>query len=86
MRLTDVGNTLMRGSIETPLVERAMDMAEAGEASGTACHRSGKTTCMSFVAAWEQWESETNGKGLRNETSEPVKALGHWRSLMEQTV
>ena len=63
-----------------------MDMAEAGEASSLAGQRSGETTHVFFVAVSEQWKLNTNGKRLRNETSEPVSALEDWRSRMEQTV
>ena len=41
---------------------------------------------MSFAAASEQWKHITNGKRLRNETSEPVSALGDWRGRIERTV
>ena len=84
--VTQEGDRLIGETIEKPPVDRDMDMAEAGEASGAAVQWSGKSTRMSFVAVSEQWEHNTNGKPLRNETSEPVSALGDWRSRMERTV
>lgn len=72
--------------IKKPPTERDRDMAKAGEASGAAGQRSEKTTIVSFMAASAQWEHNKNGTRLRNETSEPVRALGDWRSRMERTV
>jgi len=71
---------------EEPSVERDMDMAESEEASGTAAQGVGKTTRVFIMAASEPWEHNKNGNRLRNETSEPVSAPGHWRSRMEWTV
>jgi hypothetical protein len=53
---------------EEPLVERDMDKVEAGEGRGVAGPRAGTTTCVSFMAATEQWERNMNGKRLRNES------------------
>jgi hypothetical protein len=83
---TKEGNSLIGGTIGKHPVERAMDMAEVGEASGAAVEKSGMTMHMSFVAAGEQWERNKNGKRLWNETSVPVSALGDWRHPMERTV
>jgi len=83
---TQEGNSLIGGMTETPPVERDMDMAETGEASGEVGKRSGKTTRMSFDAASEQWERKKNGNRLRNKTLEPVSTPGDWRSWMERTV
>jgi len=83
---TKEGNSFIGAMIEKPPVERDMDMAEAGEVSGVAVQRSGKTMHVSFVAASKQWERKMNGKRLQYETSEPVSTLGDWRSQMEQTV
>jgi len=47
------GNIPTGDMIKEPTVERDMHMAEAGEASGAAGQRLGKTTCVSFVAASE---------------------------------
>jgi len=41
---------------------------------------------MSFAAASKQWEHNRNGNRVRNETSEPVSALGDWWSRMERRV
>jgi len=76
--VTQEGNSLIEGTIEKPPVERDMDMAEAGEGSGVAVQRLGKTMRVSFAAASEDWKNNTNGKRLRNETSEPVSAPGDW--------
>jgi len=63
-----------------------MDMAEAGGASGAVVQRLRKTTCMSFVAASEQWERNKNWKGRQNETFEPVSGPGDWRCRLQRTV
>jgi len=84
--VTQEVNSATGGMIEKPPVERDMDMAEAGEASREAGEWSGKTTRVSFLDPSEQWEHNWNGKRLKNETSEPVNALGDWRSRMERTV
>jgi len=83
---THEGNSLIGGTFAKPPVERDMDMAEAGEASGAAGQRSEKTTYVSFMAASEQWERAKNGKRLRNEASEPVSAPGDRTSQMERTL
>ena len=76
--MTQEGNSLIGGTIEKPPVERDMDMAEAGEGSGAAVQRLGKTMRVSFAAASEHWKHTKNGKRLWNETSEPVSAPGDW--------
>jgi hypothetical protein len=83
---THEGNSLVRGMIEKPPVERDTDMAEAGVTSCTAVRWSEKTTRVSFAAASEQWQLNKYGKTLRNETLEPLSALGDWRSQIDQTV
>jgi len=80
---TPVGNRLIGGMIENPPVERDMDMADAGEVNGMADQRSGKTTCMSFMVASEQWQGNENGRRLSNEPLVPVSAPGDRRSQME---
>jgi uncharacterized protein with von Willebrand factor type A (vWA) domain len=84
--VTQEGNSLIRGTIEKPPLDRDMDMLEARKASGLAGKRSEKTTCMSVVAVNEEWEHNKNETRLRNETSEPVSALRAWRNRMEHTV
>jgi hypothetical protein len=74
--VTQEGSSPIGGMSGKPPVERDTDIAEAGEASGMAGQRAGKTTRVSFRAASEQWERNKNGKRLRNETSEPVSAPG----------
>jgi hypothetical protein len=59
---TQEGNSLIGGMSEEPPVERDMDMAEAGEASGADGQRAGKTAGVSFVAANEQWKCNKTGK------------------------
>jgi len=51
MMATEVGNSLIGGTIENPPVEGDLDMAEAGEASAAAGQTLGKTTLVSFMAA-----------------------------------
>lgn len=63
-----------------------MHMVEAGEASGAAGPRLGVTRRVSFTAASEQLERNKNAKRLRNESAEPVSALGDLRSRMEHPV
>jgi hypothetical protein len=65
---TQGGNSPIGGMSEEPLVERDMDKVEAGEGRGVAGPRAGTTTCVSFMAATEQWERNMNGKRLRNES------------------
>jgi len=83
---TQDGNSSIGGMSKAAPIERDLDMAEAGESSGTAGQRAGKSTCVSFMAASKRWDSNMNGKRLRNEISEPVSTPGNWRSRMEQTV
>jgi len=79
-------NGATAGMIYKALVERDMDIAEAGEASGDAGRMSGKTTRVTLVAESEQWERNKNGKTLKNKTSETVSTLGDCRSRMVGTV
>ena len=79
MMATLKGNSPIEGMCEEHLIERDMDMAEAGEASCAAGQRVQKTTPVFFMAASKQLECNKNGKRLRNETSEPVSAPGAWR-------
>jgi len=62
MIATQEGHSFIGGMIEKHSVESDRDMAEAGDASGMAGHRLGKTTCVSFMAASEQCEHNKNGK------------------------
>lgn len=62
--------------MEDPPTERDMDMAEEVEARSAAGQRSGKTTCVSVMAAGKQWERKQNGSGLSHENSKPVCSKG----------
>jgi hypothetical protein len=72
--------------IEKPPVERDMDMAEVGEASGAAVQRSEKTARVFLANASGKWKQNKKGNRLRNETSEAVSVTGDWSSPTERTV
>jgi len=63
-----------------------MDIAEAGEIGSAVGARPVKTARVSFMAASEQFDRNTNGKGLRSESLESASAPGDWRSPMERTM
>lgn len=80
---TQEGNSHVGETIETPPIERDLDLGEGGKVNDTAGQMAGKTTHMSFMAARQQWEDDLNGIRLQNETWEPVSAPGDWRGPMQ---
>jgi len=84
--VTQEGNSPIGGMIGNPPNKREMDVAEAPRDCCAAGTMSGNPSSVSFMAARERWERETNVKTLRSETTETASAPGHWRSQMERTV
>jgi hypothetical protein len=83
---TQEGGSPIGGTIGKSPIERDMNMAEAGEASGMTGDVSGETTRVTFTAANEQWDRNKNGKRLRSDILESSSAPGDWRSRMERTM
>ena len=79
------GNSPTGGIIGAPPCERHMDIAEAGEASGTASQMTAKTMPMPYLEASEQRERTKDGPRLRSETSKSGSALGDSTRHMEKT-
>jgi len=81
---TQEGRSPTGGMIGKSPIERDMNMAETEEASAIAGEVWGKTTCVTFMAASNQWERNKNGKRLRSEILESSSAPGDWRSQKER--
>jgi hypothetical protein len=86
MMATQEGNSPAGGLVEKPPVERDLNMLEAAEASRVAGQLSGEPRRVFFLAVSERWERNQNRERLTNESAEPVRALGDWRSRLEPRV
>lgn len=84
--LTQQNASPIGGTIGKPTIMGDTNMADAAEANGKACEVSGRTTCVTFMAACQQLERNMTGKRLRSKMSESANAPGGWHSRIERTM
>jgi len=84
--VTNVGGSLIEGTIGKSPIKSDMNMSAVGEISCMAGKLSGKTTHIRFMAASEQWVQHQNEHRLGSEMSDAASAPGDWRSRYERTM